>query len=132
MRSAGAVASGIIVLSALSFPAEWLVLLLARETPESMSTPSRALASLLTLLSVAAGGYVTAWLAKRKPVAHATAMGVIMLAMTAVVLTRMHVEGPGWLALVSTCLLVPAAWIGGRLRVAMQGNAGAEAPAHES
>src|SRR5678816_1744198 len=114
MRSAGAVATGIIVLSVLSFALEWVVLSLAGVdpslTPQDMSTPLRALVSVFTLLSVVAGGYATAWLAKRKPVAHAVAMGVILLAMTAVVLTRMHDEGPGWLALASTCLLVPAAW----------------------
>jgi hypothetical protein len=128
VRSAGAVASGIIVLSILSFGLESAVLTLAGETPQltphSMSTPSRAVVSVLTLLSVVAGGYVTAWLARRKQVAHATAMGVIMLAMTVMVLTSTTVEGPGWLAIASTCLLVPAAWAGGKLCLAMKDNTG--------
>jgi xanthine/uracil permease len=121
MRSAGSVASGILVLTVLSFLFEAGVLRVAGEdigvTPHAMSSPVRAVVALLTLLSVVAGGYVTAAFAGRKPVAHAVAMGLVLLAMTAVVMTSTGVEGPTWIAITSVCLLVPAAWAGGRLRV---------------
>ena len=122
LRSAGAVAAGILVLTALSFAFEWGALRLSGAdvglTPQNMSTPLRVSVSVLTLLSVVAGGYVTASLAARKQAAHATLMGVSELLLTVAVVLSMTEHGPGWLAIASICLLVPAAWAGGALRVA--------------
>ena len=122
LRSAGAVAAGILVLTALSFAFEWGALRLSGAdvglTPQNMSTPLRVSVSVLTLLSVVAGGYVTASLAARRPVAHATMMGVVELVLTGAVVLSMTVEVHEWLAIAGICLLVPAAWAGGALRVA--------------
>jgi len=122
LRSAGAVAAGILVLTVLSFAFEWGALLLSGAdvglTPQNMSTPLRALVSVMTLLSVVAGGYVTASLAARRPVAHATMMGVVELVLTGAVVLSMTVEVHEWLAIAGICLLVPAAWAGGALRAA--------------
>jgi hypothetical protein len=138
LRSAGAVAAGILVLTALSFAFEWVALLLSGAgvsfTPQNMSTPLRAIVSVLTLLSVVAGGYVTASLAARNQVAHATSMGAIELLLTVPVVLSMTGERPGWVAIASICLLVPAAWAGGALRVAQlrRATAAAVRPAEAS
>ena len=122
LRSAGAVAAGILVLTALSFAFEWGALRLSGAdvglTPQNMSTPLRVSVSVLTLLSVVAGGYVTASLTAHKQAAHATLMGVTELLLTVAVVLSMTEHGPGWLAVASICLLVPAAWAGGALRAA--------------
>jgi hypothetical protein len=131
LRSAGAVAAGILVLTVLAFGLEWAVLAGSGEkaglTPHSMSTSVRIVVSILTLFSVAVGGYVTAWLAARRPVAHAITMGLIELAMTAALLASTSIEGPRWIAVGAMILLVPAAWFGGYARTTGtrgQANAG--------
>ena len=62
------------------------------------------------------GGYVTAWIAGRKEILHALALGVIQLAM-GIVATISHSDAaPIWYHALFLVLLIPANVLGGYLR----------------
>jgi hypothetical protein len=125
IRSALAVLAGIAVLTVASFAIEAAANpLMMRMFPHSL--PNRAvighnlLASLFlyayTALSIAGGGYVTAWLVNRSQVRHAVIMGVIQVALTVLAMMSLPEGGPlrNWIATI--LFTVPAAWFGGILR----------------
>jgi len=68
-----------------------------------------------TMLCVAVGGYVTAWLARRSRVRHAVIMGVLEAAMTVWVVVTLPGHGPLWPGVAAIVLIVPAAWSGGAM-----------------
>lgn len=127
IRSGLAVLAGIVTLTISSFAIEAAVdPLMTRLFPHAL--PNRAaishnLSATLflfgyTALCVAAGGYVTAWLARRSPVRHALLMGAVQVALTvwAMMSLSLRNEAPlrNWIgALVFT---IPAAWCGGIFR----------------
>lgn len=125
IRSALAVLAGIIALTILSFAIEAaanpVLLKLFPEALPNQAALSRNLPASLfmfayTALSIAAGGYVTAWFARRFPVRHAVIMGVIEVALTVWAMQSFADKAPlrNWiLGMAST---VPAAWCGGMLR----------------
>jgi len=69
-----------------------------------------------------AGCYLTARLAPDRPVRHALALGAVGLAISTVgtvaVLGQGPAYGPLWYALGVIAIVMPAAWVGGSLRVA--------------
>lgn len=124
-RSILAVIAGIVVLTATSFAIEVAVdPILMRLFPHAL--PNRAaisqnLASALFLVAytsacVAAGGYVTAWIARRSPIWHAVTMGVIQEALTVWAMVSLPNVAPlrNWIA--TLVLTIPVAWCGGLLR----------------
>ncbi len=87
-RSMLAVLAGIAVLTATSFAIEAAAdALLMSASPNafpnraalSRSLPANLFMYVYTTLCVAAGGYVTAWIARRRPVMHAVVMGVVQV-----------------------------------------------------
>jgi putative membrane protein (TIGR04086 family) len=88
--------------------------------PNQAALTQNQLSSLLlytyTALSIACGGYVTAWIARRSQVKHAVIMGVIQLGLTVLAMMAFHDEGPLQIWIVSMVTTVPAAWAGGVLR----------------
>jgi len=125
IRSIAAVLAGLIVLTVTSFAIEWAVdPLLLRLFPQALPNRSALEANLYaalfmyfyTALCVVAGGYVTAWVARRSPVAHAVAMGVVELGLTAWAMKAVVVHAPLRNWIVGIALVVPAAWCGGLLR----------------
>ncbi len=93
LRSIAAVLAGIAVLTALSFAIEAAVNpLLLRLFPQALPDSSALLGNkwmkvftfTYGILCVTAGGYVTAWVAKRLPMQHAAAMGAVQMALTLV------------------------------------------------
>lgn len=133
-RSILAVIAGIATLTATSFAIEAAAdAVLMRLFPHAL--PSRAaisqnLASGIFLLvytsgCVAAGGYVTAWIARRSPIWHAVAMGVIQEALTVWAMVSLPNVAPlrNWIA--TLVLTVPVAWCGGLLRARHAGRNGA-------
>ena len=123
LRSILAVLSGIAALTVASFAIEAAVNpLLLRVFPEALPGPE-ALASnpwvkTLTFsygfLCVAAGGYITARVARRLPVQHAAGMGLVQAGLTIVAMlspVANHASRLQWIliALVS----IPAALVGG-------------------
>ena len=76
-----------------------------------------------TSLCVAAGGYVTAWLAKRAPVRHAAIMGAVEALLTVVAMMSFPGKAPLSVWIFGMLLTIPAAWAGGWFYVRKTGNA---------
>jgi predicted aconitase with swiveling domain len=111
LRSSLAVLAGILVLTAATFAIEAVV-----DPLMNRNVPGRIFTLAYTLLCVAAGGYVTAWLARRFEVRHAVIMGVIEAVFTIGAMMAMPGHAPIWSWISGIVLVVPAAWFGGMLR----------------
>jgi hypothetical protein len=124
IRSICAVLAGIVALTVTSFAVEAAVNpILLRLFPRALPNPAaiafNPYASLVTLvytsLCIVAGGYVTAWIAKRAPVEHAIIMGVVQVLLT--VMAMLHFRGMAplrnWIA--TLILTIPVASLGGVL-----------------
>jgi len=139
IRSIAAVLAGLIVLTLTSFAIEWAVdPLLLRFFPRALPNASALernlyvalFTSLYSALCVVAGGYVTAWVARRWPVGHAVAMGVTELGLTIWALKAVVVHAPLRNWIMGAVTVVPAAWCGGLLRAKQASRRGAsQAPA---
>jgi hypothetical protein len=125
IRSILAVLAGIATLTAASFAIEAAAdPLLLRMFPHAL--PNRAAISYnlwsalfmfaYTALCVAAGGYVTAWIARRSPVLHAVMTGVIQVALTVWAMMSLPEQAPLRNWIVAIVLTIPTAWLGGLLR----------------
>ncbi len=127
IRSALAVLAGIVTLTIASFAIEAAAdPLMMRLFPYAL--PNRAAIShnlpatlflfAYTALCVAAGGYVTAWLARHRPVLHSLLLGAVQVALTvlAMMSPSLRNEAPlrNWIA--TLVFTIPAAWCGGLLR----------------
>jgi hypothetical protein len=126
LRSMLAILAGLVVLTVTSFAIEWaadpiLLRLFPRALPNSSALETNLYASLFmylyTAFCVAAGGYMAAWIARRSPVAHAVAVGVIELALTIWAMEAVVTHAPLRNWIVGIVTVVPAAWIGGLLRI---------------
>ena len=125
IRSVLAVLAGIVVLTITSFAIEAVAdPLMLRVFPHALpdkaalshNLPASLFLFAYTSLCVAAGGYVTAWLARRSPVRHAVAMGVVQVALTVLAMMSPRIVAPfrNWIA--TLVLTIPTAWCGGLLR----------------
>jgi peptidoglycan/LPS O-acetylase OafA/YrhL len=111
LRSALAVLAGILVLTVASFAIEAVA-----DPLMSRNVPARIFTLAYTMLCVAAGGYVTAWLARRSEVRHAVIMGVIEAVFTVAAMVELPGHAPAWSWIAGIVLGVPAAWLGGLVR----------------
>jgi hypothetical protein len=68
-----------------------------------------------SLLCVAAGGYVTARLAGRRPVRPAIILGLLQSALTIPAMMALPDKAPLWGWILSMVAVIPAAWCGGLL-----------------
>jgi peptidoglycan/LPS O-acetylase OafA/YrhL len=110
-RSALAILAGILVLTVTSFAIE------AVANPAMIqNVPARIFTLAYTMLCVAAGGYTTAWLARRSEVRHAVIMGVIEAVFTVAAMLALPGHAPLWSWIAGIVLVVPAAWFGGWIR----------------
>jgi len=113
VRSILAVLGGIAIFSVALFVMEPVFDL------EGHNTSARQLLWLGWLtLSMVAGGVVTAWIAPRAQAPHAIGMAVLQAVMTfvAMLTVRDADQQPLWSWLAGIALMVPAAWVGARLR----------------
>jgi hypothetical protein len=124
VRSVLAILAGIVTLTAVSFGIEAIAdPLLMKLFPESLPTqsalshsvPARLFMSTYGTLSVAAGGYVAAWLGGRAPLRHAAWMGIVQSALTVWAMAAMwnHAPAINWIG--SLAMALPAALLGGWL-----------------
>jgi drug/metabolite transporter superfamily protein YnfA len=137
LRSVLAVLAGLVVLTIASFAIEWaadplLLRLFPRAVPNASALETNLYASVFmyfyTALCVVAGGYVTAWIARRSPARHAIAMGVVELALTLWAMQAVVVHAPLRNWIMGIVMVIPAAWLGGLLRsrqITKRGTAGA-------
>jgi hypothetical protein len=125
IRSVLAVFAGIVVLTVTSFAIEaaadplmmWMFPhALPNQAAMSQNVPAKLFMMLYTMICVAAGGYVTAWLARRSKVWHAVVMGVVEAALTVWVMVKFPAHAPLWSWILGIGLIVPAAWLGGVIR----------------
>ena len=117
IRSVLAILAGIVTLTAISFSIEAIAdPLLMKLLPEAFPTrsalshslPATAFMFTYGALSVAAGGYVTAWLARRAPLRHAAAMGVVQSGLTLWAMIAMWSHSPAMDWIVSLAMAFPA------------------------
>ncbi|MFL5387041.1 MAG: hypothetical protein ACJ8GN_31485 [Longimicrobiaceae bacterium] len=71
-----------------------------------------------------AGCWLAAFLAPDRPMRHALILGVLGLAFNLVGAAAMWGQRPAWSILLNLALVMPFAWIGGRLREQQLGRAG--------
>jgi hypothetical protein len=140
VRSVLSVLAGIAVLTVASFAIEAaLDPLLFRAFPEALPGPEalssnlwvRGLTFAYGLTCVAAGGYVVARVARRRPVKHAAAMGIIQAGFTIMAMLSPvgnHASRSQWI--ITAILSIPAALVGGVVYKGRKPNDGLEkAPA---
>ena len=124
LRSVLAILAGIAVLTASSFAIEAIANpLMFKLFPHAI--PNRAAIShnlpatlfqfFYTAWCIAAGGYVTAWIARKARARHAVIMGAIEVALTLIAMWSFAGEAPLRNWIVGMVLTVPAAWCGGLL-----------------
>jgi hypothetical protein len=125
VRSILAVLAGIAVLTITSFAIEAAAdPLLLRMFPGALpnrnaisyNLPASLFMLAYTMCCIAAGGYVTAWLARRAAVRHAVVMGSIQVALTLWAMQSFPEKAPLRNWIVGMALTVPAAWGGARLQ----------------
>ena len=121
IRSVLAVFGGIVLLTIVSFAIEAVASpltlrivpdALSATAPLSHSLPARLFMMVYTMFSIALGGYVTAWIARRSQALHGLIMGAIVLALTVWEMFRLPQEAPLWSWIAGMILIVPAAWFG--------------------
>ena len=122
LRRIGAVLAGLVVVGLLDVGIDSVLHATGVYPPwfQPMSTSLWLLAIGYRTIDGITGGYIAAWLAPDRPVAHALALGLI-----GVVLSTMGVIatwnkgpefGPKWYPLTLVCIALPCALIGGLLR----------------
>jgi hypothetical protein len=125
LRSVLSVLAGIAVLTAASFAIEAAVdPLLLRVFPQALPDPAalsmnqwvKALTFAYGFMCVALGGYVTARIARRLPIKHAAAMGIVQAGLTIVAMLSPEANHASRLQWIATAILsLPAAVVGGAL-----------------
>lgn len=120
LRSVGAVAVGFILIVALAIAADAT---LRSIMPGAFDASGRPDSTPLFLLIVAylggcavAGSYVAAVLAASRPMLHALALGGLGLVVGIAGSIGLWDTAPAWVHAVALGLVLPWAWLGGRLR----------------
>ena len=119
-RSILAVGAGFVLIAALSFGTDAM---LRAAWPGAFDAAGRSVDLRLLLLTIAyvgvfatAGCYLAAALAPARPMRHALVLGALGLVFTAVGTAAQWDSAPAWYHAVSLALVLPYAWLGGRLR----------------
>jgi hypothetical protein len=121
IRSVLAIFAGIVVLTIVSFAIEAVANPLTLQVvpdalsdtaPLSHSLPARLFMMAYTMFSIALGGYVTAWIARRAQALHGVIMGAIVFVLTVWEMFRLPHQAPLWSWITGMILIIPAAWFG--------------------
>jgi hypothetical protein len=125
LRSVLSVIAGIAVLTATSFAIEAAmnplllrIFPLALPGPAALSTNHwvKTLTFAYGLMCIAAGGYVAARIARRLPIKHAAAMGIVQAGLTILAMLSPEGNHASRLQWIATAILsIPAALVGGVL-----------------
>jgi len=122
LRSAAVILVGFVVIGALSFTTDSLLRAILPGAFDASGAVSSTAVLLLIQLYVAAfaifGCWLTARLAPSRPMLHALILGVLGLVFNIMAVGAMWETAPAWYHVVSLMLVMPYAWIGGRIRVA--------------
>jgi len=117
VRSIWAVFAGFAAVVALSVATDAVFHALGVFPPvgEPMSATLYMLALAYRTLFTVAGGYVTARLAPRRPMAHAIALGIIGIVAGTAGAVTLWSFGDQWYPIALVLLALPSTWLGGRL-----------------
>jgi len=129
IRSTLAVLAGLVVLTIISFAIEaaadpLLMHLFPGALPDAAALaknfPARLFMLVYTTFSIAVGGYITAWIARRAQLIHAAIMGTVEVAFTLYVViaapfAEAH-QAPRWGWITGMILMIPAACLGAAVR----------------
>ncbi len=74
-----------------------------------------------SFLAAAAGGYVTAWAAVANPLIHVLALGIVVLALTALSALQLRGKQPVWYALALVAISPVGVLAGGLVRLRVLG-----------
>jgi O-antigen/teichoic acid export membrane protein len=113
LRSIGAVIAGYLIFAVPAFT----FFRISGQSPHQDAPPVIMLASILVgVVSALLGGYVAAWLAGRRPLAHGVAVALVLAlgATESLVSTLGH--GAIWSQLTALLLMAPSAALGGWVR----------------
>lgn len=129
MRSAAAVAGGFILIAVLSFGADAVMRAVVPGVfgPDGsvQSTAALWFVQMYVAIFAITGCYLAARWAGRRPMAHAMVLGALGLAFNVISATVMWDTLPTWYWIVALALVLPYAWIGGRLREMEEARSGA-------
>ena len=101
--------------------------LLAKLTPGWMGEQGKPELSYIivnlgySFLAAAAGGYVTAWAAAANPLIHVLALGIVVLALTALSALQLRGKQPVWYALALVAISPIGVLAGGLVRLRVVG-----------
>ncbi len=124
IRSVLAIVAGVATLTAISFGIEAVAdPLLMRLFPAALPTraalshnvPAELFGFAYGAVSIAAGGYVAAWIARRAPMMHATILGIVQSLLTVMAMTAMWNHAPAMNWIVALVMSLPASLLGGWL-----------------
>lgn len=122
LRSIGAVLAGLLLIIFLSLGTDTVMHATGIFPPwfQPMSAALWVLAIGYRIVYGIAGGYLTAWLAPRRPVFHAIVLGVIgvVLSIAGVASTwgKGPEFGPKWYSIALVLIALPCSWWGGKIR----------------
>ena len=126
MRSVAAVLAGFITLSVAIYTMQGAGTAILRQMNPGLpatasivnySAGTRVFWLIWETASMMAAGYVTARLAANSHVVHAIVMGAIQAFVTLSAMFSIRSEEPMWFWLTGIAMMIPAAWLGGWLRV---------------
>ena len=120
MRSIWAVVAGFLLIGALSLGAKAIVHGMSPALFDTNGgTHNFAILCLMTVyvaVFATVGCYLTARLAPSHPMRHALILGVLGLAVSLAGMSTMWDAAPVWYNVINLVLVMPYAWLGGRLR----------------
>jgi hypothetical protein len=120
MRSIWAVVAGFLFIAVLSLGADKIMMAMApRLFTANGGTTNLAILCLMTLyvaVFATVGSYLTARLAPSHPMRHALILGALGLVVSLYATTKMWGSTPAWYNIINLVLVMPYAWLGGRLR----------------
>jgi hypothetical protein len=120
MRSIWAVVAGFLFTAALSIGTDAIMRAIAPSLFHANGSTSNVIILVLSTLYVGVfavvGCYITARLAPSHPLRHALILGGIALAISLMLLSRTWPMAPAWYTIINLVVVMPYAWLGGRLR----------------
>lgn len=112
IRSALAILAGVATLTAISFGIEAIANPLLARAALSHSLPATLFGFAYGALSIAAGGYVTAWIAPRAPIIHGAVLGGVQTLLTVGAMSAMWNHAPAINWIVTLVMTFPLALLG--------------------
>ena len=119
VRSVFAIVAGFLFIGALAFGTGMTLqsagIVPPAGEPMTAVTPVLLEAAYVALFAIA-GCWLAAWLAPDRPMRHALILGFLGLAFNVMGAVATWGERPAWSVLLNLALVLPYAWMGGRLR----------------